>query len=372
MSHTIAIIENNIISTNTVRKKLTRTLMENGYNVVVLTSGTEYQMNLARKNGFNVIDVDTSNQHPIDIFRYIRNLHRALKQSQADVCLTFTMRPAIWGNCVTRKLSIPTITNITGIGPLFNSYNPTYLIAQILYKIFLRKTAKVFFQNQDDLQLFVRNKLIQPAVAQLVPGSGIDYEFFKPMEAPKKNESFVFLYIGRLLRDKGVGEYVKAARLLKQQGYPVECRIVGPMWNQNLKTNTITKKELDTWVKDRIIVYYGEVIDVRSHIAACDCIVLPSYREGASNVLLEASSMERPSITCDTTGCREIVSDGETGLLCKVADAEDLANKMKQMLQLSPEQRRQMGVLGRQKVVKEFDKKFIIDTYQAAIQQLVQ
>lgn len=366
MQKTIAILENNIVSTNTMRNKLTLELMRQGFNVVVLTTGTNEDMAIARKNGITVIDVKSSNINPFHVFRYISNIKKAIKKINADVCLTFTMRPAIWGNFVTSQLGIPTITNITGIGPLFSSHSPAYLLARFLYKFVLRKTAHLFFQNRDDMNLFVIHRFVSSEKAALIPGSGVDHEYFKPQPNPDNNK-FTFLFIGRLLKDKGVIEYVEAARIVLKDNPDVTFKIVGPTWNQNLRKNTITDKDIQGWVEEKIIDYCGASEDVRAHIAASDCVVLPSYREGISNVLLEASSMEKPCITCDTTGCREIIENGTTGLLCNVADAADLAVKMKEMMSFTQDKRKEMGVNGRKKVVREFDKQFVIDAYLNAI-----
>lgn len=370
MQKTIAILENNIVSTNTMRNKLTLELMRQGFNVVVLTTGNEEDMAIARKNGITVVDVKSSNINPFHVFRYMSNIRKALKKTKADVCLTFTMRPAIWGNYVTGQLGIPTITNITGIGPLFSSHSPAYLLARFLYKFVLRRTAQLFFQNRDDMNLFVIHRFVSSDKAALIPGSGVDHEYFKPQ--PKTdNNKFTFLFIGRLLKDKGVFEYVEAARMISKDNPDVECKIVGPTWQQNLRKNTITDNDIKGWVSENIINYCGASEDVRSHIASSDCVVLPSYREGISNVLLEASSMEKPCITCDTTGCREIVEHGVTGLLCNVADAADLAEKMKEMMLFTNEKRKEMGLNGRKKVVREFDKQFVIDAYLNAIKRVM-
>lgn len=370
MKKNIAIIENNIIATNTIRRKLTSALMEQGYNVVVLTTGKEAEIALARERGFNIIDVKSSNSNPLDVLKYISNIRRALKSFKPDVCLTFTIRPAIWGNMVTGSLNIPTITNITGVGPLFESKSVVYRAARTLYKFVLRKTRKIFFQNTDDRDLFLKHRFIKEEVAGMVPGSGIDHEFFKPMQPENPSDHFVFLFISRLVKDKGVLEYVEAARIIRAEFPTVECRMLGPLWEQNLQSNIITKSDINNWVNEGAIRYLGEATDVRSYIAAADSIVLPSYREGTSNVLLEASSMEKPCITCDTTGCREIVSHDITGYLCKVADAADLAHQMKKMIQLPPESRYEMGKKARQKVIREFDKQIVINAYLQAIRSV--
>jgi len=366
----IAIIENNVIATNTIREKLTRSLMEHGYQVTVLTTGTDADLELARQNGFNVIDVKGSTQNPLDIFTYMRNLYSALKETRASVCLTFTIRPAIWGNVVTRLLHIPTITNITGIGPLFARKNIAYRAARTLYKFVLRKTTKIFFQNYDDMNIFVEKGFVTAGKAERIPGSGIDYTYYSPMPARNPDGKFIFLFISRLVKDKGILEYVEASRLLKKELPGAEFRVLGPVWLQNLKDNTVTEKELRKWVDENIIVYSGDAKDVRPHIAGADCIVLPSYREGTSNVLLEAAAMERPCITCNTTGCKEIIEDGVTGFLCKVKDVSDLASKMKMMAALSPALRAGMGIKARQKVIREFDKQIVIDAYLNAIENI--
>lgn len=370
MKPTIAIIENNIIATNTIREKLCRTLAEKGYPITILSTGTEANLQQARNKGFTVIDVKGSTQNPRDILIYMRNLKRGLKDCGAAICLTFTIRPAIWGNVVTRRLGIPTITNITGIGPLFARNNIAYRAARTLYKFVLQHTAKIFFQNFDDMNIFLEKKFVKPANAERIPGSGIDHEFYKPLDRRKEDGKFIFLFISRLVKDKGIGEYVEAARRLKMELPGVEFHVLGPVWLQNLKDNTVTEAEIDGWVKEGAIKYLGDASDVRNQIAFADCIVLPSYREGTSNVLLEASSMERPCITCDTTGCKEIVTDGITGFLCKIKDARDLAEKMKKMYLLTNEQRIEMGKAAREKVIREFDKQIVIDAYITAIENL--
>lgn len=366
----IAIIENNIIATNTIRNKLTRVLIEQGFNITILTTGTDTELAIAKKNGFNIIDVKASNQHPLDVVNYILNIRKALMSIKPDIVLTFTIRPAIWGNFVTRKLKIPTISNITGIGPLFQSNHLSYKVARNLYKYALKKTVQVFFQNYEDMNLFIDKKFVQRNKVQRIPGSGVDHEYYKPIYVEKKDNKFSFLFIGRLIKDKGILEYVAASEKLKEKLSDAEFQVLGPLWTQNLKNNIISQNEIDKWQKESTINYLGAKDDVRPFIAAADCIVLPSYREGMSNILLEAASMQKPCITCDTTGCNDIVEDNVTGFLCKVKDADDLAVKMKKMYHLSQKERFDMGIKARAKVIKEFDKQIVIDAYLKAIEKI--
>src|SRR5690606_34334867 len=189
--------------------------------------------------------------------------------------------------------------------------------------------------------------------AERIPGSGVDYIQFSPIKIDHKNKPFYFLFIGRLIKDKGIFEFVEAARIIHKKYPSILFGVLGPFWHQNLKSNTITRLELQKWIEEGIIDYLGEKKDVRKFVAKADCIVLPSYREGTSNILLEAASMEKPAITCDTTGCKEVVDDGVTGFLCKVKDSQDLADKMEKMYLLSPLEREEMGKKARGKVIRE-------------------
>lgn len=362
MSKNISIIENNILASNTIRRQLVISLQEKGYNVTILTTGSPEEIQEARERRFHIIDVKSSKKNIFQVFNYMKNLKTALKSARPDLVLTFTIRPAIWGNFVCRYLHLPVITNITGTGPLFSSEKFSYSIARKLYKAALKKTRWIFFQNEDDRELFLNHKYVQKSRSQIIPGSGVDTGYFLPGKR-SGNHPFTFLFIGRLLKDKGVVEYIEAAQHLKRNLSHIIFKLAGPLWHQNLKSNAISGETLSHWMEEGIVDYKGKISDIRALIETVDCVVLPSYREGMSNVLLEASSMERPCITCNVTGCKEIVEDGVTGFLCEVRNIESLADKMLKMALLPIDKRREMGRAARQKVVKEFDKKIVIDAY---------
>jgi glycosyltransferase involved in cell wall biosynthesis len=367
----IAVIENGLLSTYTMRDGLMQRLIKEGYEVFVLTHTNRF-VSQVEKTGLKVINIGSGNVNPVKVTKYIYNLFSALKKINPDVCLTFSIRPAIWGNFITGILNIPTITNITGVGPLFTSKNLAYRVARSIYRHALTKTKKVFFQNYDDMNLFMQKGFVSPEIAERIPGSGVDYKKFSPISNLDKNpDTFTFLFIGRLIKDKGIFEFVEAARMINKKLPEVEFNVIGPFWHQNLKSNTISKSELKNWIEEGIIDYEGEKKDVRKYIAAADCIVLPSYREGTSNILLEAASMEKPSITTNTTGCKEIVEDGITGFLCKIKDSEDLARKMEKMVSLSAEQRNNMGKKAREKIIREYDKEIVLSAYLKEIEQII-
>ncbi len=367
----IAIIENHELGIYSIRHDLVKAIAEN-YEVTVLT-----EIDGSFKNGdleeiVRFIDVGKSVLNPVTAIKYNSRLRKALKEVQPDVCLTFTIRPAIYGNMVTSQLKIPTISTITGTGPLFESNSLSYTIARQLYKWVLKKTKFVFFPNYDDLNAFVERKYITKKQARRVPGSGINYEKFPPQPSTRSNDGkFIFLYVSRLLKDKGVMEYVEAAAIVKEMIPNAEFHIVGPLWTGNKKSLTVTEKELNEWIEKKWIVYHDKQKDVRPYIANADCVVMPSYREGMSNVLLEAASMARPLIATNVTGCRDIVEDGINGLLCKVKDGKDLADKMTTMMNLSAVERDMMGKKGREKMIREFDKKIVIQMYLQAINETI-
>jgi glycosyltransferase involved in cell wall biosynthesis len=244
-----------------------------------------------------------------------------------------------------------------------------------LYRTALRRSAQVFFQNPDDRALFIERAWVRPEVTALLPGSGIDLQRFRPVALPHGSAAgapalrvFRFLLIARMLRDKGVGEFVQAARQLRQSGLQAEFCLLGFLDVQN--PAAISRAEMDAWVQEGVVSYLGVSDDVRTAIAEADCIVLPSYREGTPRTLLEAAAMARPIITTNAVGCREVVDDGVNGYLCQVRDAQDLADKMSQMLSLPPEHRTQMGQRGRAKMEAEFDEQIVINKYLAALAKI--
>ena len=367
----IALIENHELGVYSIRHELVVELSKR-YEITVLTEVDDSFKNGDLEGIVKFVDVGKSVLNPLSAVKYNLKLHTALKELKPDVCLTFTIRPAIYGNIVTRKLNIPTISTITGTGPLFESNSISYVVARQLYKRVLKKTKFVFFPNFDDLEAFVERKYIKREQAKRVPGSGVNYDKFTPQATTRSNDGkFIFLYISRLVKDKGVMEFVEAASLLKENYPNAEFHIIGPLWGGNKKSLTVTAEELSGWIEKKWIVYHDKQKDVKPFMADADCVVMPSYREGMSNVLLEAASMARPLIATNVTGCRDIVDDGVNGFLCKVRDGKDLAEKMKMMMNLSASEREEMGAKGREKMIREFDKKIVVKTYIEAIDQVV-
>jgi glycosyltransferase involved in cell wall biosynthesis len=286
-------------------------------------------------------------------------------RERPSIFLGYTIKPNIYGSLATRILGIPTINNIAGLGFVFTNQSwLTYLVCA-LYRLALSRSATVFFQNHDDREIFISQRLLMASKADLLPGSGVDLVKFFPKPLPNK-PPLRFLFIGRMLWDKGVGEFVQAAELLRQQGVAAEFYLLGFLDVQN--PTAISRAQMDKWISGGDITYLGVSDDIQHEISKADCVVLPSYREGTPRTLLEAAAMARPIVTTNAVGCRNVVEHGINGYLCKLRDVKDLAHYIKKIVDMTPNERLAMGLKGRQKMEREFDERIVITKYLHAIQ----
>jgi len=225
----------------------------------------------------------------------------------------------------------------------------------------------VFFQNKDDRDFFVQQKLVSPQQPILIPGSGIDLQRFSPRDdiPVAANKPFTFLLLARLLWDKGVGEFVEAARHIRQRYPNTRFQLLGQLDVAN--PAAIPRARVEQWQAEGIIDYLGKTDEVIPYLQQADCVVLPSYREGTPRSLLEAAAIGKPIVTTDAVGCRNVVEDGVTGFLCQIKNALDLADKMLRLLQLPATDREQMGLRGRAKMEREFDEQIVINAYLDAL-----
>jgi glycosyltransferase involved in cell wall biosynthesis len=341
---------------------LARGIRDSGYDVVFVAPKDEKYSNLIREE-FECIDVymNPKGINPKEDFKTILHLKKIYKDIKPNIVLSFTIKPNIYSSLVTGMLGVKSITNITGLGTIFIKQSMVTKIAKGLYKMALKKNSTVFFQNGDDRGLFVENKLVNIENTDLLPGSGVDVEKFSPQDSDVKNSKFTFLLIARLLKDKGVYELIEATKILKDKGLEFDMQILGAVGVEN--NTAISKDELDIWVSSGYVKYLGTSDNVREVIKDVDCVVLPSYREGTPRSLLEASAMAKPIIATDVVGCKEVVDDNINGYLCEVQNAQDLSEKMEKMLNLSQDELIAMGNNGREKILKEFDEKIVINKY---------
>ena len=349
------------------RRGLIKELQQQGYAVVDIAPPDEYAERLAAIGArFLPLPMDNKGTNPLKDLRLAFALRRLLRQERPRCALTFTVKPNVFGAFAARSLGIPVITNISGLGTVFIKRNWVTLVVRTLYRSALGFASKVFFQNPEDLELFVSSRLVDSSKAQLLPGSGVDVQWFAPV-TPSDHPlgKFRFLLLGRLLWDKGVGEYVDAATRVRQK-FP-DCEFVLMGFTDIDNVTAIPTSKIEDWQRSGLLTYVAPAADVRDELAKAHCVVLPSYREGTPKALLEASSMAIPIIATDVPGCRQVVDDGATGFLVKVRDAADLAEKMERMVRLPESERRAMGLRGREKMVREFDERIVIRAYLSAV-----
>ena len=353
---TIMIVSNTAWSLYNFRLGLACALRDSGFRVVMVAPYDEYADRIMQAGfEYRPLEFDNSGTNPYHDIKLFFKLLRLYRSLRPVVILHFTIKVNIYGALAARFLKIPSLGNITGLGTLFLSDNLIYRAARYLYLIALRSPYKVFFQNPADRDLFLRKEFVRPEQVSLLPGSGVNLNNFKPVKVTPKRQ---YLFVGRLIRDKGIFEFVEAARLLKPKYPQVEFAILGDLYLKN--PTAVSKATLDDWIDTGIVRYLGYVDNVQAEMASSECIVLPSYREGLSRVLLEASAMARPIVASDVPGCNDVVDDGVTGFLCEVRSSEDLALKIEKMINLSPNKRTAMGKAGRKKIEQQFDEKIVI------------
>lgn len=366
----VAIVSHNAWQAYNFRFNLAKNLQKSGYQVIFIAPYDKQYTPLIEKDFlFYKIDIDAKGINPISDFKTILSLYKLYKELHLDIVLNFTIKPNIYSSLVAGIIGINSISNITGLGTIFIKQSLVTQVAKLLYKTALKYNDKVFFQNSDDRDLFLHNRLITKEKTDLLPGSGVDLNKFAPVEK-EDDEVFRFLLIARLLKDKGVLEYIEAIKIVKKNYKNIEFQILGAVGVAN-KT-AISEEELQLWIDDGLVTHLGTTDRVEEVIKTVDCVVLPSYREGTPRSLLEACAMKKPIITTNVVGCKEVVDDGRNGYLCEVRDAKDLANKMKLMINLSEKERTIMGEMGREKIVKEFDEKIVIDKYLKSIDEIFQ
>jgi len=352
------------------RSGLIRALVSHGYDVIAVAPADAYAQHLDSLGcRYIALPMDSKGIHPGRDLLLLMRFFRLLRAEKPDVLLCYTVKPNVFGSLAAHALRIPVVNNVAGLGTVFIKGGWLNQLVRALYRIALSRSVKVFFQNDDDRQLFVSGGLVYEAIAARLPGSGIDLVKFQPTALPAR-PVVRFLLIARMLWDKGVGEFVEAARLLKQRGIEAECCLLGFLDVQN--PAAISRKQMEDWMAEGVVRYLGVSDTVREKIALADCVVLPSfYREGTPRTLLEAAAMARPIVTTDSVGCRDVVDDGVNGYLCKPRDASDLAAKMERIVRMSPAEREVMGASGRIKIEREFDEQIVIDKYLSAIEAVL-
>ncbi|MFN3845715.1 MAG: glycosyltransferase family 4 protein [Paracoccaceae bacterium] len=346
------------------RRPVLEALMSQGDIVTVLApaDGAEAMLTAAGARHLDLA-MDVRGLNPARDAALAWRFHRHFGALAPDVILSWTIKNNIFGALAARRRGIPFIPNVSGLGTAFLSGGALQRLAEGLYRTAFRGLDTVFFQNFEDRDLFLARRLVRAEQARLLPGSGIDLARFAP--APWPDGPPVFLMIARLLRDKGVVEFVDAARRVRAVHPEARFQLLGAADSAN--RSAIDASTVAAWVQAGVIEHLGTTDDVRQAITAAQIIVLPSYREGAPRTLIEGAAMARPLIATDVPGCRQVVDDGRTGILCRPRDGADLAKACLRMLALTPTARAAMGTAGRAKMATDYDQTHVVAAYLDAI-----
>lgn len=361
----VMILANNIVGLYNFRYELLEKLIEKDFEV--------YFSIPEDKNNEKVIElidlgckhiktnVDRRGMNPLNDLKLIKQYKKIVKQVKPDIILSFTIKPNIYGAYAAKKYKIPIILNITGLGSGFYN-NKTRFIIKNMYKFASKRASFIFFENQEIYHYFIDNKLSIEEKSKVIPGAGVNLEKFVPQKKSKDDNIIRFLFIGRIMKEKGIEEYLEAAKNIKNKYPNVEFQVLGPYEEEEYK------QILDN---STYVNYLGKSEDVRKEMKEVDCIINPSYHEGMSNVLLEGAAMEKFLIASDIPGCREIVENNYNGYTFEVKNSKDLEDKIEKFIKLPKEEKQRMAKNSRRKVEKEFDRNIIIEEYLKKIKELI-
>ena len=339
-----------------------RALLADGHPVHVVAPDDDYAP-LLREMGctVHIMPMASKGQNPFQDIALTLRLYRLYRRIRPAVCFHYTIKPNIYGAVAARWAGIPSVSITTGLGTVFINKSFITHVVRVLYRYAFRHTMENWLLNESDFDAMVRGGLVDIRKARLLPGEGVNLNHFALAPWPANDGTFRFLLIARLLRDKGVLEFVEAARALKASMPHVRCQLLGPADVEN--PTAISREQVAAWEREGLVEYLGVTQEVRPFIAQSHCIVLPSYREGLSRTLLEASAMGRPVIPTDVHGCREVVTEGVTGWVVPAQDSTALAIRMTQVASMQTQDLTAVGHAGRAKVAHNFDERLVIAEY---------
>lgn len=362
---TIALCCNSSFGVANFRAGVIRALRAQGHRVVVIAPEDEYSHHFAQL-GAEYVPWQLSGRGTglLHELRAVRQLAAIYQDVRPDIAFHYTIKAVLYGALASKHAGSATISIITGLGYVFLNHSLASRIAKMLYRLTLRWSDEIWFLNADDREQFDREGLLHGGTVRLLPGEGVDMVHFDAAPDLPPGPP-VFLLVARLLRDKGVHEFVEAAALVKRQCPSARFQLLGAADADN--PNAVGHAQVQQWLAEGTVEYLGTATDVRPAILKAHCIVLPSYREGVPRSLLEAAAMRRPVVATDVPGCRDVVQDGVTGLLCEARNAPDLAAKMLRIAQSDRSQLLAMGDAGRAMVARQFDERIIIGAYLATL-----
>lgn len=338
------------------RYELLERLIADGHSVSVISPNGKYVDDMIKMGcDYYEVAIDRHGTNPIKDMKVIKEYKKILKQIKPDYVLTYTIKPNIYGAMACKSLKIPCIPNITGLGTAVENKGWKQTVTTMLYRVAFKEVQTIFFQNEENMKFF-RDRKLYAEKHKLLPGSGVNLERFGLTEYPT-DETINFVFVSRLMKEKGIEQYLDAAEYITEKYPNTRFHICGFCEEEY-------KNRLESITKSEKVIYHGMVKDMTKILCDMHCTVHPTfYPEGLSNVLLESLACGRPIITTDRAGCREVVDDEVNGYVVKQQDSRDLIEKIEKFLALTNEERKNMGLAGRRKVEREFDRQFVIEAY---------
>ena len=297
--------------------------------------------------------VDRRGMNPVKDLGLFCVYWKIMKKLQPDLVITYTIKPNVYGGLASRMLRIPYAVNITGLGTAFQREGMLRKIVTVMYKLGCRNAKVVFFENCENRRIFLEEKIVKEEQTCLLNGAGVNLSHYQVAEYPD-GDTIRFLFVGRVMREKGIEELFAAMERLVSEGVPCTLDILGGYEDDY-------QKRIETYIAEGWLCYHGYQADVRPFIARSHCFVLPSWHEGMANTNLECAASGRPVITSNIHGCLEAVEDGVSGFLCEKQNTKDLYRTMKQFTELNYDARKFMGLLGRKRMENMFDKNKVVE-----------
>lgn len=347
------------------KRELVDALLERG-DEVFLSFEEDFRADEFRKGRAVIIPtpIDPRGVNPLRDLKLYRFYRSTLRQLRPDLVLTFTIKPNVYCGYACGRAKIPYFSTLSGLGAAMNAGGALQLVSTALYRAGLKRAEKVFCQNESIAQRVVREKMARAEQIVRVSGSGVNLERFSYKAYPEEKEGPVFLFVGRLMPDKGVSEYLAAARRISSEYPDVRFQILGAS-----ERGCDSDREVETAVREGVVEYLGYQLDARPYLSASSAVVLPSYHEGLSNALLEAAATGRPILASSIPGCAEIFDEGATGLGFEPRNVDALVDALRRFLTLSRARRAKMGRLGREKVATYFSRDDVVKEYLRVIDE---
>jgi len=357
----ILLLANDTTYVYNLRAEVLSALLGDGFAVTVASRTAQHTEELTAMGCKLVpVEMDRHGKNPLQDLVLLRFYQRLLVSESPDVVLTYNIKPNVYGGLAAARAKIPYLVNVCGLGTPVETPGPLQTLTCFLYKQGVKRASCVFFQNRSNYEFFVERGMLA-GHSHLLPGSGVNLSKYEVLPYPK-GDTVEFLFISRVMREKGIDQYLDAAEAIRARHPETVFHILGGCDDEAYL------ERLKSLQEKGVILYHGQQKEVLSFQRRSCCTVHPTYYpEGMSNVLLETAACGRPIITTDRSGCREIIEDGVNGFICRQKDSADLIRQLERFLALPRDKRREMGLAGRAKVEREFDRQFVVDAYREEI-----